>query len=245
MENATSIGLNRTGVQMSPLSASSMETYAEQMSPPALDDMLQDSGISTMRFDYGQEAEKIGSVPVPGTLTGVLSTGVAKITGKNPEVLIDKLGERLAFERSGVRLYQALIDKVGAQDAMQALPFTLADLEEIRDDELEHTQILVVAIESIGADPTAQTPSADVSGVASSGVMKVLTDPRTNIAQSLTAILTAELIDNASWDLLIRVAEECGQDELVPKFVHALKNEDRHTAQVREWLTAVVLDEAA
>jgi bacterioferritin (cytochrome b1) len=245
MENATSIGLNRTGAQMSPLSASSMETYAEQMSPAGLDDLLQDPGISTMRFDYGQEAEKIGSVPLPATLTGVLSTGVAKITGKNPEVLIDKLGERLAFERSGVRLYQALIDKVSAQEATQALPFKLADLEEIRDDEFEHTQILVVAIESIGADPTAQTPSADISGVASSGILKVLTDPRTNIGQSLTAVLTAELIDNASWDLLIRVAEESGQDELVPKFMHALKNEDRHASQVRDWLSRVVLQEAA
>ncbi|NTV09552.1 MAG: ferritin-like domain-containing protein [Zoogloea sp.] len=245
MDKTTTLGHNRTGALMSRLAVNSMQSYAEQNSPVPLENMLSDPGISSVRFTYAHEAESIGSVPMPGTLTGALSTGVAKLTGRHPEVLLDKLGERMAFERTGVRLYQALIDKAGAQDASQKLPFSLGELEHIRDEELEHMRIIGAALESIGADPTAQTPSADVAGVASSGVLQVLTDPRTSIAQALTAVLTAELIDNASWELLIRLSAGSGQDKLVPRFQHALDNEVRHAQQVRDWLTSMVLQEAS
>ena len=38
----------------------------------------------------------------------MLKTALNKLVGVSPEVLIDKLGERLAFERTGTRLYDAL-----------------------------------------------------------------------------------------------------------------------------------------
>ena len=51
-----------------------------------------------------------------------LKTALNKLTGVSPEMLIDKLGERLAFERTGVRLYEALLAKasvVGVVDDTQ------------------------------------------------------------------------------------------------------------------------------
>ena len=70
------------------------------------------------------------------------------------------------------------------------------------------------AIRSIGADPTVQTPSADVDGVASMGLIQVLTDPRTSVAQCLEAILIAELADNDGWQMLILFAEKMGMDDM-------------------------------
>lgn len=245
MQNTTSIGLNRTGAQMSPLDIKSMQTYADQNSPPH-QDPIEDLGITAVRSEYVHEAERIGSVPLPGTMTGAVTTGFSKLTGKKPEVLIDKLGERLAFERTGVRLYQALIDKVEASDESVSLPFAVADLEEIRNEELEHMHMLVSVIDSMGADPTAQTPSADVAGVSSSGVLQVLTDPRTTVGQCLSAVLTAELTDESCWDLLIQVTEETGKDEeLLKKFRHAYEQEEQHVQRVRQWLSQIVLEEAS
>lgn len=244
MQNATSLGMNRTGAQMSPLDASRMETFAEEHSPAGQE--MCHVGIANVRSDYGHAAEAVGTVPLPGTLTGAVTTGLAKLTGKKPEVLVDKLGERLAFERTGVRLYEALMDKVAALDgAGQPLPFAMADLMHNHDEELEHMEMCAAALQSLGADPTAQTPSADISAVAASGVMQVLTDPRTTLAQCLTAMLTAELTDNASWELLIQLTREAGQDALLPDFQRALQNEARHAERVKHWLSRMVLEEAA
>lgn len=245
MQNATTIGLNRTGAQMSPMATRSMENYADQHSPHH-DDTLEDSSIAGLRSDYAQEADRIGSVPLPGTVTGAVTTGLAKLTGKKPEVLIDKIGERLAFERTGVRIYQALMDKVAAAEATRTLPFALADLEHIRDEEFEHLQMLTSALEAMGADPTAQTPCADVAAVASGGVLQVLTDPRTTIAQCLNAVLTAELTDDAGWDLLLQLSEEAGRgDEMLAGFQKAYRHEEEHVERIREWLSQMVLEEAA
>ncbi|ANJ86751.1 hypothetical protein MB84_31360 (plasmid) [Pandoraea oxalativorans] len=45
------------------------------------------------------------------------------------------------------------------------------------------------------ADPTAQTPAAEVCGVTSPGLVQVMCDPRTDVSQALTALLSGEATD--------------------------------------------------
>jgi rubrerythrin len=158
-------------------------------------------------------------------------------------VFLDLLGERLAFERTGTRIYEALMAKLEAADPHPAGP-TRADLEEIRDEELEHFALLKQAIETLGADPTAMTPSADVIAVASHGLVEVVSDPRVTLTESLKAVLAAELVDNDSWLMLVDVAEGVGQDDLAQEFRRALAEEEDHLARVRTWLNEAVLGEA-
>jgi rubrerythrin len=151
----------------------------------------------------------------------------------------DKLGERLAFERSGVRLYEALMAKAKAIDSVdEAL---LKTMQHFRDEEAEHLQLVVAAMEKLGADPTAMTPCADVVGVTSMGVLQTISDPRTNLAQSLNALLTAELTDNAGWELLIELADAAGQMAISESFEKALAQEQVHLDTVRSWLGEEVL----
>jgi hypothetical protein len=93
------------------------------------------------------------------------------------------------------------------------------------------------AMEELGADPTAITPAADVIGVASSGLLQVVTDPRTTLPQSLDALLTAELTDNDGWQMLIELARIYGKEDLVTRFQIAKAAEEVHLAEVRRWLT--------
>ena len=95
------------------------------------------------------------------------------------------------------------------------ISMTIEDLEDIRADEARHFLLVSDAIDSLGGDPTSQTPSADLCGVESSGLVQVLNDPRTTIAQSLHAIVTAELSDKAGWETLIALADEHGLTEMV------------------------------
>jgi rubrerythrin len=199
--------------------------------------------IAHLRSQYVHEAEPIGSVPLPGTLRGVVTTGLNKLSGRNPDVLIDKLGERLAFERTGTRLYEAMIMKcLALENAGETVP--VADLERLRDEEAGHFRLLAEAITTLGADPTAQTPGADVGAVQSLGILQVISDPRTNLSQSLNALLSAELIDHAGWELLTQLAEQMGQDEWASRFRHALAQESEHRVLVQGWLQSMVLAEA-
>jgi hypothetical protein len=95
-------------------------------------------------------------------------------------------------------------------------------------------------MESLGGDPTAQTPCADVTAAASMGLMQAITDPRTTFAQCLNTILTAELADNAGWELLSELAMQAGQPGMAEQFREALETEAEHLETIRSWLAALL-----
>jgi bacterioferritin (cytochrome b1) len=233
MHPNTEMGLNRTGVQLSPLDVDRMLEATEQLEPDVIDDDST-SDVSALRMDYIDEADPVGTVPVPMTVKGRLKAGIEKIAGRQPETLIDKLGERLAFERSGVRLYEALLMKCEAMPD-DAAAISVEMLRDFRNQEADHFQLAADALQDLGADSTAQTPCADVSGVATMGLLQVLNDPRTTLSQCLHAILVAELTDNAGWELLIKLANDVGQAVLADRFRDALLEEQRHLAQITLW----------
>ncbi len=241
MEKETKVGMNRTGMQMAPIQGPSQVEYAQTRPPHPVEG--NEEAIALLRASYIETAPRVGSVPVPATGKGIAETAVGKLTGKNPEVLFDKLGERAAYERSGVRLYQAMIGRVEVM-AFAEQTALLADLIHIRDEEYEHFTMLSEIVAQLGGDPTAQTPCADISAVSSLGMIQVLTDPRTTLAQCLQALLSVELTDNACWELLIELAQEAGHEDLVPQFQKALAAEQEHETMIKQWLRKAVMEEA-
>jgi rubrerythrin len=176
-------------------------------------------------------------------MKGAAKSAGEKVMGKSPEVLIDKLGERLAFERTGTRLYEAMIAKA---EALTGTPADLLDdLHRFHREELEHFRLAVACMEQLGADPTAQTPCADAAGVASAGLLQAITDPRTDMAQSLNALLAAELIDNAGWELLINLTRSMGHEEMADTFEKALSQEQVHLETIRGRLDREISAQAA
>lgn len=233
MEKSSQTGMNRTGIDSSPLQSKEMQAGMDQFEPAG----GAGNSLEQFRRMYVRESERLGSVPIPGTVKGVLKTMMEKFAGHQPSTLVNKLGERLAYERSGVRVYQTLITKCEEISELNDGSF-VPPLDQVRkfcEQEGQHFQLLVDCMTKLGADPTAQTPDADVSSVAASGIMKVVQDPRTTIAQCLEAMLALELLDNAAWELLIGLAEDMGQNEMVKQFKQALAQEDVHVQEVRAW----------
>jgi hypothetical protein len=224
--------LNRTGIGASPLDAKRMIEGAT--GEPA---MTGGPDAKSMRRLYLEEAEPVGTMPPPTTLKGAAETVKQALKGAKATALIDKLGERLAFERTGTRLYDALIGKFEALGGFDGGP-TLELLQRFRDEEHAHFVLIKETIESLGADPTAVTPSANLAAVESMGIVQTLGDPRTTLAQSLHAILVAELADGAGWELLMSLARELKQDALADRFEAALKDEAIHLQHVRGWVAA-------
>ncbi len=241
----TATGPNRTGVAQAASSVKLMLEAVDEFSPPSPINTL---GIDTERQMYITEAESVGSIPprVKAKQGKKASTPDMQTMG----LLLDKLGERIAFERSGTRLYDALITKFLAlsnskngDGIVPAGEAALETLRKIRSQELAHFHMLCECVKALGGDPTAQTPCADVAGTASMGLVQVITDPRTTLAQSLDAILIAELTDNAGWELLSELAAKAGQTELAGRFTEALATEEEHLETVRTWLQSLLMND--
>jgi rubrerythrin len=228
------LGMNRTGIGTSPrLSKDMVEGTSEFMPLVAADE----HALAVARATYAREAEPIGSVPPPLTGKGVVTTAGTALKGESPTQFIDKLGERLAFERTGARLYQALLSKFDALGGFEGGP-ERDELAQILAQEYQHFQMLDQTLTRLGADPTVMTPSADLHATLSKGILEVMVDPRTTVAQCLEAALLAELADNDCWLALAELARNAGEEELAKAFAVALQEENEHLVKVRGWIAA-------
>lgn len=236
----TDTGMNRTGIGTAPAEAKKTIEGAQQGVPVAAADS---TPIEALRTELSRQVDPVGTVPPPASLKGLVKTAAEMLKGNKPTVLLDLIGERLAFERTGTRLYEALLSKFEAGDPHPSGP-TRAELEQIRDDEHAHFMLLKESMERLGADPTAVTPCADIAAVASLGLLQVVTDPRVTLTEALKAVHIAELTDNDAWMALSDLAEQLGHDELAQEFRRALAEEEEHLRLVRSWVTASIEGQA-
>jgi hypothetical protein len=222
------LGVNRTGTSLKPKETDEMLQGVAEFLPNRMDG--DGSLLLTLRTDYIRKAEPVGSIPMPPdgkTRAGKDQAGLLH--------LADKLGERLAFEATGTRLYESFLGKLALAEDPKANP-NVREIEQILAEEHEHFLLLEQVIRGMGGDPTAVTPAADVAGVLASGLVQIITDPRTTVDQSLCALLTAELSDNDGWDMLARLSAALGQNDLARECERALEAEARHLELVRGWL---------
>jgi hypothetical protein len=230
--------MNRTGVATSPLHARQM--LANSATPASgVSKAIDGEQIARVRIEMAQEVEPMGTMPPPGSLKELATTTVKALKGEKATVLLDKLGERLAFERTGTRLYEAILSKLEAFGSWRGGP-SRAELEEIHAEELQHFMMLREMMEALGSDPTAVTPSANLAATVSRGLCDVILDPRTDLRQCLEAILVAELVDNDCFENLIPLARGFDRDELVRPLEVALAEESTHLRRVRAWVGAAI-----
>jgi tRNA isopentenyl-2-thiomethyl-A-37 hydroxylase MiaE len=233
------LGMNKTGIGTAPILSKEM-IESSRSGPVSARDSITPADL---RAEYIREGQSIGSVPPPTSMKGMAKSALQALKGEKATVLIDKLAQRLAFERTGTRLYETLIEKAQAINTADRSAM-VQELEQICREELNHFHLLWTCIERLGADPTVETPSADVSALASQGIPKVLADPRTTLGQCLEAILIAELVDNDAWERLIALAHGFNQTDMVDQFRVALIQEADHLAFVRRCLTEEINREA-
>jgi len=227
----TDLALNRTGIYLSPIDGPAMVEGAR--TAPSSPGCAR--ALAEVRRQYTGEVGVIGHMPAPASLQVVENAGAAVLRRHKVHLLLDKLGERLAFERTGVRLFDALIAKLEAQGSWERGP-TIEALAQFRADEAHHFALLQDVLINLGADPTAVTPSADLAGVELAGIVQVVSDPRTTLPQALHAHLVAELVDSASWEQLVDLADNFGEAALAHRLREPLAQELRHRDTVIAWL---------
>jgi hypothetical protein len=229
------MGDNLTGVARAKERCQAMLGGNEEFAPaPTFDGAL----IGDVRRQYALEGEPIGTMPPPASLEQLGKTALGALKPGSPLLFVDKLAARLAFERTGVRLYEALLSKLAAYgNGMKGADLLQSGMERVLEQEFQHFALLKQVIEDdLGADSTAVTPSADVEATLSNGIMAVLADPRMNLVQSLEAIIVAELADNECWDKLVELSEGQGKRAMTSRFRLARDEEREHLGLVRSWI---------
>lgn len=209
---------NRTGIEASPFAQQMIE-----LEGIARTSDLVEEDLAEVRARAAEEADPSGSSP----------------SAPDPErrILLDRLAGRLVFERIGVRLYEAVLAKLPVHDAFPGGPAT-AELTRLRNQEAEHAALLQEAVRAMGGDHTALSPCANLELVCSTGIAQVVTDARTDIGESLQAMLVAELADRDGWSALIALADDVGESIMADRFRDAAEEEEEHLDLVRGWLRA-------
>ena len=160
--------------------------------------------------------------------------GMEKLGRKNPHKVIDLLKERLAFERSGVKLYDTLLSRLrlSGDSALESL---IDQVEHQRDEEQEHGEWLEEQIRALGGDAYGPTEHSVLVQAESEGIERVVRRDQ-SIPHDFHALLTAELADHAGWDLLVQIADELGDSDAKKEFQKRLHEEEGHLLFVRKTL---------
>lgn len=237
MNQNPTTGDNRTGIATNPKQAEEMVEGTLEFPPSSTGTQHPDEDVRIAYALDVADTRGLGSVPPPTSPWGAAKLVLEKLAGNQPTLLLDKLGERLAFERTGTRLYEALVSKHEADGGFLGGP-TRRELVDILNEEHRHFTFVAEVVRDLGGDPTAMTPSADAVAVVSMGVVQIIVDPRTTLLQGLEAMLVAELADRDGWMVLVDLARAAGKDELRQRFEAAERIEAEHVAKVRAWIRA-------
>ena len=160
-----------------------------------------------------------------------------KLAGKNRGKLIDLLVERLVFEKTGVDLYTALLERLGGSgDRM--LESSLTTLARIRREEAEHQAWLEEKVQELGGNPLVPSHLSSLSRAEASGIEQIVLRERSSPEDMVHAILLAELLDHAGWNLLVQLASEAHDDEAMLQFRKRLLEENDHLGFLRTLVTA-------
>lgn len=210
--------MNRTGIQDAPTGRGMLDVPRD-LGPRSRGSAHE---IAQVRTRYARASSPMGTMPnVDSDLV----------------LLLDLLGARLAFERGGVRFYDALLAKIDAYGSFDRGP-SRYDLEQIREEEHRHMVMIERVIGDLGADPTVFTPCANREVVSSRGIGDVLLDPRTSLLDGLEAIVIAELADHEQWMALVDTARDLHRENLARIFIACQATEEEHLSKVRRWISA-------
>jgi bacterioferritin (cytochrome b1) len=145
--------------------------------------------------------------------------------------VIDTLNERLAFERAGVKLYDRILGVMrgAGEDVTRMIP----EMERHRAEEKEHEEWLEAQIRALGGDAHAETERSRLVTRESKGIEEVVMSDA-ELPHLLHALLAAELVDNAGWDLLAQIADEAGDHAAKREFKKRLHEEEDHLLFVRK-----------
>lgn len=164
-----------------------------------------------------------------------------KLSQAHPEKLLDLLTERLTFERASVKLYDRVLAKMkGVSD-----PIISGMVEQVtkqRNEEKDHEEWLEEQVRTLGSDAHTETERSELIERESKGIVDVIMQDDA-LPHLFHALLTAELVDDNGWKLLLQLADEAEDDVARTELRRRAEEEERHLVYVREVVAAFTRQE--
>jgi bacterioferritin (cytochrome b1) len=160
-----------------------------------------------------------------------------KLAQRHPDKLLELLSERLMFERTGVKLYDTVLMKI-KKHKDQAYVAMLGQIKGQRDQEKEHEEWLEACIRELGGDAHGETEMSDLVTRESRGVMEVIAMDE-ELPHLFHALLTAELVDDSGWKLLLELADEAEDNEARRDLHRRALEEEQHLIFIRSVVAAL------
>lgn len=131
-------------------------------------------------------------------------------------LLIRKLGEKLAFERAFLRLYEAYLKKRwgAARSLGNPLAEGLQEFDRIVTHKRRQVERLREMIWDRGGDPNALVPSEELSAIAQLGIVTVFTSADSSLKSLAHAVRVVELAGRSSGLYLARIAAAANDNDL-------------------------------
>lgn len=155
-----------------------------------------------------------------------------RLAEKNREQVIDLLCERLAFERSTVRLYDRILEALRVATDARTRDLH-ATMQKHRAEEDEIVRWLEGKIRELGGDERAETDLARLATREARGIEEVAQNDAADLTHLLHALLAVEGVDAAGWDLLVHLADAAGDARAKHELERRLRQERQHLAFVR------------
>jgi bacterioferritin (cytochrome b1) len=160
-----------------------------------------------------------------------------KLAQKNQDRVIDLLLERMSFERAAVKLYDSILMKLQSDEDPIATGM-VEPLETYRDQEYEHAQWLEDQVEALGGDASRTTEGTQLIQTEAKGILEIVLGSDMSLSHMFHALLTAELIDNSGWELLLELADDADDEVARGEFQKRAHQEQDHLLFARRAVVA-------
>ncbi len=150
---------------------------------------------------------------------------------------IDKLAQRWVVERAAVTMYQEAIARLRINDVVAGL---IPELERFAGQEQLHATFLEQLLHELGhGDVHGEhaTPAVNLAASAMAAILESIRAPAATARSILEAMLMAERLDVAGWEILTDLAKDAELDEDYLRSCRAASREEReHEYVVRTHL---------
>ena len=140
---------------------------------------------------------------------------------------IDKLAQRWVVERAAVTLYEDAIARLRANELIAPL---VPELERFHDQERLHATLLEQLLGEFGVGDVHgehATPAVNLAASAMAAILESVRAPAATARSILEAMLMAERLDVAGWELLTELARDAHLDEDYLRSFRAAGREER------------------
>ena len=148
-------------------------------------------------------------------------------------IYVQKVADRLAFERGETRLYSLAINRL--QNSSKSSHQEIIDLLKVnRQNEENHAALVKEALRSRDPGALESWELFDGVNLAYRGFFETIVNPHSDLPRIIQILFFAKLADHAEWEILIHLAQKVSEEKRMSQFEEALTEELKQLSVLKQ-----------